>query len=51
MRRDLDRNVANGDNMSYPEVLKKHDFDLASSRESLLWDAGVKEGKRYDQKG
>lgn len=45
MRRDLDRNVANGDT-SFPEVFKKHDFDLVSSRESLLWDAGVKERKR-----
>lgn len=36
MRRDKDINVANGDNMGFPEVFKKHDFDLVSSRESLL---------------
>lgn len=32
--------------MGFPEVFRKHDFDLISSRESLPWEAGVKEGRR-----
>lgn len=46
MRRDRDRTVANGDNMGFPEVFRKHGFDLISSRESLLGQARVKEGRR-----
>lgn len=44
MRRDRDRKVANGDSMGFPEGFRKHDFDLLGSRESLLREAGVKEG-------
>jgi len=32
--------------MGFPAVFKQHDFDLISSGESLLWEAGVKEGRR-----
>lgn len=44
MRRD--RKIANGDNMGFPEGFRKGDFDLVGSRESLLREAGVKEGRR-----
>lgn len=50
MRRDRDRNVVNGDNIGFPGVFKKHDFDLVSSRESLLWEAKVKKGRRSEGK-
>lgn len=46
MRGDGDRNLAKGDNIGFPEVFTKHDFDLVSSRESLQWEAGVREGRR-----
>lgn len=39
-------NAAKGDNNHVLEVFKKHDFDLTSNTELLLWEAGVKEDKR-----
>lgn len=39
-------NVANGDNNHFLEVSKKHDFDLTSNAELLLWETQVKEDKR-----